>query len=161
MWGKDLGLVWPVPAHVSQRVSRLVVLMPGWSQAGPVKPVSTAYSVWYRDCSWPIRLPRRFCTFALHCISLGACGSSHHRFSPILQSRLRYLALAPTCAQLRAAAYPSQCVISWSPPPPPPYTTHSRASITYRDLCHFQPDHFVCQPYWLCWRLRCPCQSLR
>lgn len=112
--------------------------MPWSSEAGPVKPVPTAVAsllaVWY--ClllmAHPSSAPHAFARS--HCIafSLGACGSSHHK------SRLRYLALAPACALVRAAAYSSQCVISWSPPPPPPYTTHFRASITYRDLDSFE-----------------------
>jgi hypothetical protein len=70
----------------------------------------------------------------LHCIAFPWVHVDLRTTRPHSASRLRYLALAPTYALLQAAAYSSQCVISWSPPPPPPHTTHSPASITYRDL---------------------------
>ena len=133
---EDLGSSSQCPSMFPKRSAGSWPSCPGGPRRAPVKPVQAAVvsmlAVWYCYCSWLIRLPRRICAFALHCISLGACGSSHHTSHSA--SRLRYLALAPTYDLLRAAAYPSQCVISWSPPPPPPHTTHSPASITYRDL---------------------------
>lgn len=65
----------------------------GSSQASPSRGrvCLLLLTVWYRDCTWPIRLPRRFCTFALHCVSLGACGSSHHRFSTAIPAPISRL----------------------------------------------------------------------
>lgn len=105
----ELGSPGQCPPNVSQKVSRLVALMPWWLEAGPSSASASRGCVAHCNCSSLIRFPRRICAFALHCISLRACGSSHHMSHSA--TRLRYLALVPIWTSAGCDLFLSMCHI--------------------------------------------------
>lgn len=92
----------PVPAHVPTRSAG------SWLEAGPSSASPSRACLAHCHCS-SHPFSGRICAFALHCISLRACGSAHHMSHSA--TRPRYLALAPEHFVAGCGLLPSVCHI--------------------------------------------------
>lgn len=97
VWGKDLGSSGQCPPNVSQKVSRLVVshAMPWVVETRPMPRLCVSGLL--------LTVSTRAAFVHLHCIAFPWVHVDLRTTGSLLRSRLRYLALAPTCSLLRAA----------------------------------------------------------